>query len=69
MTFILTSSGETRALRVKQVTNPEDAVIAFMSENTEPVEFDEILDETEMDDDTARKIIDRLIKKGLIKEG
>lgn len=70
--FSLTSAGETRALRVKQVKNPEDAVVSFVYENTNDntssVSFDEILDETEMDNETAKKVLDRLIRKGLITE-
>lgn len=68
MSFKLTASGETRALRVKQVKDPENAVVSFMYESTDPVEFEEILDETQMDDETARKVVDRLIKKGHVME-
>jgi len=70
--FKLTASGETRALKIKQVQNPEDAVVSFMYENTTgehtTVEFEEILDETQMDDEAARKVMDRLARRGFVAE-
>lgn len=68
MAYKLTATGETRALRVGQVKDPESAVISFMYEFRDPVEFEEILDETHMDDSTGIKVVGHLMGKGYIKE-
>jgi len=68
MAYKLTATGESRALRVSQVNDPESAVLSFMYETRDSVEFEEILDETHMDDATAIKIVGRLVAKNYIKE-
>ena len=68
MSYVLTSLGETRAMRVGATLNPESNVLGFMYDTREAVEFEEILDETHMDDATARKLMSRLIVKGYVKE-
>lgn len=68
MSYKLTSTGESRALHVTQVNDPESAVLSFMYETRDSVEFEEILDETHMDDATAIKIVGRLVGKGYVKE-
>ena len=66
--FKLTVTGENRARRVVQTLGPEDSVLNFLYETKDPVEFDEILDETQMDDATARKVVNRLVLKEYVKE-
>lgn len=68
MSYRLTAKGETRAIRVTQTKGPEDAVISFMYDVRDPVEFDEIMDETHMDDATGRKIMERLVGTEYVKE-
>jgi predicted Rossmann fold nucleotide-binding protein DprA/Smf involved in DNA uptake len=68
MSFILTSEGELKARQVKQDTGPEDAIVSFMYRVVEPVEFDEICDETQMDSDSARNVLNRLKTQGYIEE-
>ena len=66
--FKLTPLRENRARRVVETRDPESAVLNFLYETKDPVEFDEILDETQMDDSTARKVVNRLVLKDYIKE-
>jgi len=68
MSFALTSLGESKARQVKQDTGPEDAVVSFMYKVVEPVEFDEVCDETQMDSDSARKVLNRLKTQGYVEE-
>jgi hypothetical protein len=72
MAYKLTATGEGRALRVAQIEGPEDAVIAFMYDvskaSDNPVELEEILDETHMDDSTALKVMEKLVGRGHVKE-
>ena len=68
MSYKLTAVGEGRALHVGQVKDPENAVLSFMYDVREPVEFEEIMDETHMDDTTGQKLLKRLIDKGYVKE-
>lgn len=68
MSYRLTPLGENKARRVVQTRDPEDAILDFLYRVKDPVEFDEILDETQMDDSTARKVVNRLVTKEYIKE-
>jgi len=68
MSWKLSPLGENHARRVSTVKEPENAVLCFMYETKDPVEMDEILDETHMDDSTAQKVMSRLTTKGYIKE-
>jgi len=68
MSYKLTALGEGRALHVGQVKDPENAVISFMYYVRDPVEFEEIMDETHMDDATGQKLLKRLVDKGYVKE-
>ena len=68
MSYRLTPLGENRARRVVQTLGPEDSVLNFLYETKDPVEFDEILDETQMDDSTTKKVVNRLILKEYVKE-
>ena len=68
MSYKLSPLGEVRAMRVGAVRDPENAVLYFMYETKDPVELEEILDETHMDDATATKVVGRLAAKGYIKE-
>ena len=69
MAYILSGIGENRAMRVAVSKNSEDAVLSFMyMTKSDPVEIEEILDETHMDDATARKVMGRLVTKGYVKE-
>ena len=66
--FKLTPLGENRARRVISTQGPEDAILDFLYRTKDPVEFDEIADETQMDDSTTKKVVNRLIVKEYVKE-
>jgi len=68
MSYRLTPLGENRARRVVQTQGPEDSVLTFLYETKDPADFDEIANETQMDDATARKVVNRLVLKELVKE-
>jgi len=68
VSYRLTPLGEGRARRVVETRGPEDSVLSFLYETKDPVEFDEILDETQMDDSTAKKVVNRLVLKEYVKE-
>ena len=68
MAYKLSPLGESRARRVVETRGPEDSILNFLYETKDPVEFDEILDETQMDDLTAKRTVNRLIVKEYIKE-
>jgi len=66
--FKLTPLGENRARRVISTQGPEDAILDFLYRTKDPADFDEIASETQMDDATARKVVNRLVLKDYIKE-
>jgi len=68
MAYKLTPLGESRALRTDRVKDPENAVIAFMYEEKDALEIEEIAGETRMNEDSAGRILSRLISKGYVKE-
>jgi len=68
MSYKLTALGEGRALHVGHVKVPENAVSSVMYDVRDPVEFEEIMDETHMDDATGQKLLKRLVDKGYVKE-
>jgi len=67
MAYKLSPLGENRARRVVQTRDPEDAILDFLYKVKDPVEFDEILDETQMDDSTAKRVVNRLVLKEYVK--
>jgi len=68
MSYRLTPLGESRARKVAQTHDPEGAILDFLYRTKDPVDFNEILDETQMDDSTATKVVNRLITKEYVKE-
>ena len=68
MAYKLTPLGETRAMRIGASRDPESSTLYFMYDSKGPVELDEILDETHMDDVTAQRVVGRMVTKGYVKE-
>ena len=66
--YILTSLGENRARKIVQTHEPEGAILDFLYRVKDPVDFDEIAEETQMDDATAKRAMTRLVTKELVKE-
>ena len=68
MAYKLTPLGESRALRVDTVRDPESAVITFMYEDKDALEVEEIAGETRMNEEATERILSRLVSKGYVKE-
>ncbi len=68
MAYRLTPLGESRALRVDVVRDPENAVITLMYEDKDALEVEEIAGETRMSEETTGRILSRLVSKGYVKE-
>lgn len=68
MAYKLTPLGESRALRVDTVKDPENAVISLMYEQRDALESHEIAGETNMDEESAERVLRRLISKGYVRE-
>ena len=68
MAYRLTPLGESRALRVDTVKDPENAVLAYMYEEKDALEIEEIAGETRMNEESAGRVLARLVSKGYIKE-
>jgi len=68
MAYRLTPLGESRALRVDIVRDPENAVITLMYEKKDSLEVEEVAGETRMSEEAAERVLQRLINKGYVKE-
>ena len=68
MAYKLTPLGESRALRTDRVKDPENAVIAFMYEEKDAIEIEEVAGETHMSEESASRVLTRLVSKGYVKE-
>jgi len=68
MAYKLTPLGESRALRTDMVKEPENAIVAYMYEERDALEIEEIAGETRMDEETVGRILSRLVSKGYVKE-
>lgn len=68
MAYRLTPLGESRALRVDIVRDPENAVITLMYEQKDSLEVEEVAGETNMSEEATERILQRLISKGYVKE-
>jgi len=68
MAYKLTPLGEGRALRVDKASDPESAIVAYMYEEKDALELEEIAGETHMSDEAAGRVVTRLISAGYVKE-
>ncbi len=68
MAYKLTPLGETMARRVQISKGPENAVMVFMYGIHEPVEIEEIAGETRLTDETAERVMTRLVSMRYVKE-
>jgi len=66
--YKLTSLGESRARRIDRSFEPEGAIIAFMYEEKDALELEEIAGETRMNEETTGRVVNRLVSKGYVKE-
>jgi len=66
--YKLTPLGESRAQRVDRAFDPEGAILAFMYEEKDALELEEIAGETRMNEETTGRVVNRLVSKGYVKE-
>ncbi len=68
MAYSLTPQGKGVAEHVSRVQDTESAFLSYLYEQGEPVEVEELIGETRVDDEVGLRVINRLIGKGYIKE-
>ncbi len=68
MAWRLTPLGESRALRVDTVKDPENAVVTLLYEQKDALEVEEIAGETRMSEESTGRVLSRLVSKGYVKE-
>ena len=68
MAYRLTPLGESRALRIDAVRDPENAIITLMYEERDALEIEEIAGETRMSEESTERVVSRLVNKGYVKE-
>jgi len=68
MAYKLTPLGENRARRIDKSLGPEGAIIAFMYEEKDALELEELAGETRMNEETTGRVVNRLVSKGYVKE-
>ncbi len=69
MAYKLTALGESRARRIDRAFDPEGAIIALLYERGDALEVEEIAGETRMDEETAVRVLNRLVNaKKYLKE-
>lgn len=68
MAYNLTPKGTIAAEHVSRVKDVEGAFLAYMYEHNEPVESEELIGETRVEDEIGLRTLNRLIAKGYVKE-
>jgi DNA-binding IscR family transcriptional regulator len=68
MSYVLAAKGETRALRVENTKDAEGAIIAYLYVEKDPLELEQIAGETRMDEEPCRRVLQRLVNLGYVKE-
>jgi len=68
MAYSLTPPGKAAAEHVSRVKDAEGAFLAYLYERGEPVEADELIGETRVEDEIGLRVLNRLIAKGFVKE-
>jgi len=66
--YRLTPLGSERALRIDRAKDPETAVLALLYEQKDALEVEEIAGETRMSEESAERVLTRLVNKGYVKE-
>ena len=66
-TVILTPLGKSAAENTTG-KGPEFAVLSVLYEANSPVDIEEVMDATNMDDEKALMLVNRLVNKGYVKE-
>ena len=69
MAYSLTPKGKSAAEHLSRVQDPEGAFIAYLYEHPgEPIEVEELIGETRVDDEIGLRVLSRLIAKEYVKE-
>lgn len=69
MAYTLTLKGKSVAEHLSRVQDPEGAFIAYLYEHpNEPVEIEELIGETRVDDEIGLRVLNRLITREYVKE-
>ncbi len=68
MAFQLTKRGEDEAKTIGKPIGAESQVITFLYEVGKPMEIEQIMDETNMEDEKAVRVVRHLINRGLVEE-
>ncbi len=68
MAYSLTPKGKVVSEHVSRVKDVESAFLSYLYEHDEPVEVEELIGETRVDDEIGLRVLNRLIAKGYIKE-
>lgn len=66
--IVLTPMGKQAAENTANTSGPEYAVLSILYEANGPVDMDEIMEGTHMDDVKASMVVNSMINKGLVKE-
>lgn len=68
MAYTLTPKGKIEAEHVSRAAGAEEAFVTYMYENSEPVEIEELIGETRVEDEVGLRVVSRLIMRGYVKE-
>ncbi len=68
MAYTLTPKGKNVAEHVSRVKDAESAFLAYLYEHGEPVEVEELIGETRVEDEIGLRVLNRLITKEYVKE-
>lgn len=68
MAYSLTPKGKSTAEHVSRVQDVESAFLTYLYEHSEPVEVEELIGETRVDDEVGLRALNRLIARGYVKE-
>ena len=68
MAYSLTPKGKNVAEHSSRVRDAEGAFLAYLYEHVDPIEIEELIGETRIDDEIGLRTINRLITKGYVKE-
>ena len=68
MSYKLTAKGESKALRVDNVDDPEIAILTLLYEQKDELELAEIAGETRMTEESAERVLKRLVNDNFVRE-
>ncbi len=68
MAYSLTTKGKSASEHISRIEDVEGAFLAYLYEHDKPVEIEELIGETRVDDEIGLRVLSRLIAKEYIKE-